>query len=172
LNHGVYNVLLYCKLFAAQTFKFIDFNMETNKIWKSPFDFIELVSHKDERGFLFEIMRFKDYNIPGTGQLYTFSIQPHKRRGDHYHLKKQEWFTCVNGKAVVLLTSSDGIDKIIEISAENPKIIYAAPGTSHALINQTDEVAIIVSYASTQHNPEDEDTYRKMAYPEFQFTTI
>jgi UDP-2-acetamido-2,6-beta-L-arabino-hexul-4-ose reductase len=137
--------------------------MESDKIWKSPFDFIDLISHKDERGFLFEILRFKDYNIPGEGQLYTFSIEPHKRRGDHYHLKKQEWFTCVYGNAQVLLTSANGEDEVIDISAESPKIIYTAPGTSHALINKTDELAVIVSYGSKQHDPEDEDTYRKNA---------
>lgn len=137
--------------------------MENNKIWMTPFDQIDLTCHKDVRGFLFEILRFKDYNIPGEGQLYTFSIEPKKRRGDHYHLKKQEWFTCVHGKAVVLLTSMNGEDKVIEISAENPGIIYAAPGTTHALINQSDEIAVIVSYGSKQHDPEDEDTYRKIA---------
>jgi UDP-2-acetamido-2,6-beta-L-arabino-hexul-4-ose reductase len=141
--------------------------VEDTKIWESPFDSIELISHKDERGFLFEILRFKDYNIPGEGQLYTFSIEPHKRRGDHFHLKKQEWFTCVYGKAQVLLTSDDGKDKVIEISAENPKIIYAAPGTSHALINEADELAVIVSYGSKQHDPDDEDTYRKQACVEY-----
>ena len=137
--------------------------MTETKVWKEPFDILEMKSFVDNRGMLFEILRFKDHNIPGNGQLYTFSIEPGQRRGDHYHLKKQEWFTCVHGQAIVLLTSQDGIDKAIEISALDPKIIYAAPGTTHALINDQKSAAVIVSYGSKQHDPEDEDTYRKVA---------
>jgi UDP-2-acetamido-2,6-beta-L-arabino-hexul-4-ose reductase len=137
------------------------------KIWNAPFDSIKLKRYVDERGMLFEILRFKDYNIPGDGQLYTFSIEPGMRRGDHYHLKKQEWFTCVHGKATVLLTSDKGEDKFVEISAETPEIIYAAPGTAHALLNATNEVAVIVSYGSKQHDPDDEDTFSKRTFPSF-----
>ena len=32
--------------------------------WKAPFDELELVSHIDQRGTLFEIIRFEDFNIP------------------------------------------------------------------------------------------------------------
>jgi dTDP-4-dehydrorhamnose 3,5-epimerase-like enzyme len=135
--------------------------------WKEPFDVQELTSYVDPRGMLFEILRFKDAQIPGGGQLYTFSIEPHKRRGDHYHLEKREWFTCVHGQAVVLLNSSDGSKKAIDISPEKPKIVYAGPGTSHALINNNEEVAVIVSYGSEQHDPDHEDTYKRVAYEDY-----
>ena len=77
--------------------------------WKTPFDELELVPHTDPRGTLFEIIRFQDFNIPSGGQIYTFSINPHYRRGDHYHHKKVEWFTCVSGKAKVLLSTVDNL---------------------------------------------------------------
>ena len=137
------------------------------KEWQEPFDHLDLKAYVDERGFLFEILRFKDYNIPGDGQLYTFSIEPGMRRGDHYHLKKKEWFTCVHGAATVLLTSKDGEDKAVEISAEEPRIIFAAPGSTHALINNSETPSIIVSYGSKQHDPDDEDTYYKKAYSDY-----
>lgn len=137
------------------------------KHWKNPFDTLNLERFYDKRGMLFEILRFKDHNIPSNGQLYTFSIEPNQRRGDHYHLKKQEWFTCVQGEAIVLLTSMDGKNKAIKISDNEPQIIYSAPGTAHALINQQKKVAVIVSYGSKQHNPEDPDTHHKTAFPKF-----
>ena len=140
--------------------------------WKSPFDVLDLKNHVDQRGMLFEILRFKDHNIPGDGQLYTFSIEPRQRRGDHYHINKQEWFTCVYGKAIVLLTSKDGENKAIEISDSNPKIVYVSPKTAHALINTQNNTAVIVSYGSIQHDPKDEDTYKKQAYLEFNISHI
>ncbi len=136
--------------------------------WKEPFDVHELISHVDPRGFLIEILRFIDDLIPGEGQLYTFSIEPGKRRGDHYHLRKREWFTCVHGKATVLLSTKNGETCACEVSEREPKIVYAGPGTSHALTNNTDQVAVIVSYGSEQHNPDDEDTYRQVAYEDFE----
>ena len=132
--------------------------------WKEPFDVQDLKSYVDTRGMLFEILRFKDMQIPGGGQLYTFSIEPHQRRGDHYHLNKREWFTCVHGEAIVLLSNSNGAKIAVRVSPKNPKIVYAGPGTSHALINEKEEVAVIVSYGSEQHNPVHEDTYKQVAF--------
>ena len=112
---------------------------------------------------LFEIYRFLDDQIPGDGQVYTFSIVPGARRGDHYHQKKQEWFTCVHGRAFALLTSADGEDVQYGLDASKPQLIYAGPGTTHALVNRSQELAVIVSYASRQHDPEDEDTFKRIA---------
>lgn len=140
-------------------------------VWNEPFDVQNLESHVDPRGFLFEILRFKDQFVPGEGQLYTFSIEPGKRRGDHYHLKKKEWFTCVYGEAIVLLSHKEKT-KAIKISAEHPKIIYAGSQTAHALLNVSNNIAVIVSYGSKQHNPEDEDTYRSIAYKDFEIIDI
>lgn len=136
--------------------------------WKEPFDIKELIAHSDERGNLFEILRFKDFEIPPDGLLYTFSVNPGARRGDHYHKKKQEWFTCVFGSATILLSSQDNKSEAITIDAKQPQIIYAGPGTTHAVINNSYEIAVMVSYGSKQHDPKDDDTYRKIAFPTYQ----
>ena len=132
--------------------------------WKTPFDELKLVPHTDQRGTLFEVLRFEDFNIPEGGYIYTFSINPHFRRGDHYHHKKVEWFTCVHGKAKVLLSTIDGKqNKVIEISAEEPKLVYAPAETIHALINQEEEVAVIVSYGTVPHDDGTPDTFYQKA---------
>lgn len=141
--------------------------MKKKTIWKQPFDELPLKRYDDQRGMLFEILRFKDFSIPANGQLYTFSIESKQRRGDHFHLKKHEWFTCVHGEAIVLLTSKNGINRHFKLDAQKPSVIYAAPGTTHALINDKPETAVIVSYGSTQHDPDDEDTFKKNAYENF-----
>jgi UDP-2-acetamido-2,6-beta-L-arabino-hexul-4-ose reductase len=140
--------------------------------WDKPFEVIKLTPHSDERGTLFEIIRFKDFDIPCGGQIYTFSIMPGKRRGDHYHLHKMEWFTCAFGEAIILLTTMDGINTAYKISDKDPKLIFAGPGTSHALINTGPIPAIIVSYGSTQHSEEDPDTFSFKAYPNFDIAIL
>ncbi|MDF1852109.1 MAG: WxcM-like domain-containing protein [Verrucomicrobiales bacterium] len=133
--------------------------------WKSPWELRNPNFYEDPRGGLFEVLRFKDDEVPGVGQIYTFSIAPGMRRGDHYHKKKEEWFTCVSGTAIVLLSSDDGKCEAIELSATKPGVIYSAPGTSHALVNEKSEPAVIVSYGSKQHDPDDPDTFANEAYP-------
>lgn len=137
--------------------------------WKKPFDEQELVIHTDSRGSLFEILRFDDFNIPKGGYVYTFSINPYHRRGDHYHMNKEEWFTCVSGTAKVLLSTVDGKhQRIIELSAEKPSLVYVPADTIHALINQKEEVAVIVSYGTIPHvdSPQDNDTFYQKACPD------
>ena len=130
--------------------------------FKEPYDVLNLEPHVDPRGLLFEIMRFKDQNIPGEGYIYTFSINPGVRRGDHYHTRKLEWFTCVYGEAVILIEDKDGNKEKIVLNTTKPKLIYFGPYTSHAVLNESDDVAVIVSYGSKQHDPDDEDTFRKV----------
>jgi dTDP-4-dehydrorhamnose 3,5-epimerase-like enzyme len=128
-------------------------------IWAEPFDIRDLRRHDDPRGGLFEILRFTEQCVPGGGQLYTFTINPGQRRGDHYHTRKREWFTCAHGKAVVLLTDTKtGREESVELDAAKPKIVYAGPHTAHALLNREPETAVIISYGSEEHHPEDPDT--------------
>jgi dTDP-4-dehydrorhamnose 3,5-epimerase-like enzyme len=136
----------------------------SNAGWNEPFDVRELVYHEDPRGFLFEILRFKDNAIPGQGQLYTFSIEPGHRRGDHYHHKKREWFTCVCGEVIVLLSHKDGQKRAVPLTSKCPQIIYAGRGAAHALLNETQQTAVIVSYGSEQHNSQEDDTIPQKAY--------
>lgn len=131
--------------------------------WREPFDVRELTIRVDPRGSLFEILRFVDDDVPPKGQLYTFSVNPGARRGDHYHLTKREWFTCVYGRVTVLLDNLHGQTQVVDMDADRPAIVYAGPGTTHALVNQGTEVSVVVSYGSEQHHPDDPDTYRAVA---------
>ena len=123
----------------------------------------KLVLHEDERGSLFEVIRFHDDNIPGNGQLYVFSIHPNRRRGDHYHKIKKEWFTCVYGSCDLLLRSANDMFSIIKMNSHYPKIIYVPPYTVHALVNNNSEPCSIISYSSTQHDEKNPDTYFQSA---------
>ncbi len=131
-------------------------------MFKEPFEVIVLKKHSDRRGDLFEILRFKDQSIPGKGYVYCFSINPGQRRGDHYHTKKQEWFSCVAGRAVVLIEDKKGNKKKVILDSKKPAVIYCGPYTSHALYNTSKTPAVLISYGSRQHDPENPDTISKV----------
>ncbi|MDO8496963.1 MAG: WxcM-like domain-containing protein [bacterium] len=130
-------------------------------MFKDPYEVIYLENHVDPRGSLFEMLRFKDNNIPGEGYIYCFTINPGQVRGGHYHTKKQEWFSCVSGRATVYIEDKNGYKKNIVLEAARPAIIYCGPYTSHSLTNESQGTAVIVSYGSRQHDPSNPDTFKK-----------
>ena len=130
-------------------------------MFKKPYEVRMLDMKADPRGNLFEILRFLDDEIPGEGYIYTFTILPGQRRGDHYHEKKHEWFTCAFGRATILIETSDGKKERVVLDAEDPAVIYFAPGTAHALLNETNNTVVMVSYGSKQHDPANPDTIKK-----------
>jgi hypothetical protein len=42
-------------------------------------------------------------------------------------------------------------------------MVFAGTGTSHAVVNETDEVAVIMAYASKEFDPTDPDTIIELA---------
>lgn len=134
-----------------------------NKDWNGPFHIEDLTVHRDPRGALYEAIRFKSQDIPAGGQVYVYTIAPGARRGDHFHEKKSEWFLCVAGVARLLMKTADGrmVDEILD--SERPKLIHAAPGTAHALVNEQTAPAVIVAYSSKEFDPADPDTVLKAA---------
>lgn len=113
----------------------------------------------DERGILFEALRFKSENIPGNGQIYVYTVEPGARRGDHYHKNKEEWFFCVSGKLELLIKTKKEIFKK-NISSDFPEIVYVAPGSIHTLINKTKKKCVVVAYASKELDKKRPDTYK------------
>lgn len=122
-----------------------------------------LTLHSDERGTLFEALRFTSQNIPKGGQVYIYSVAPGARRGDHYHENKGEWFFCAWGTVRLLMKtkSNEVVDEII--AASEPKMIYAAAGTSHAIVNESSDTAIIVAYGDKEFDPSNPDTIMESA---------
>lgn len=132
--------------------------MAREKNWDEPYSIEALTVHRDARGALYEALRFTSQGIPQGGQIYVYTVAPGERRGDHFHGHKSEWFTCVAGQVRLLMKTQQGdrVDQILYASV--PRMVFAGPGTSHAVVNETGEVAVIMAYASKEFDPADPDT--------------
>lgn len=132
--------------------------MAREKNWDKPYSIEALTVHRDARGALYEVLRFASQDIPPGGQIYVYTVAPGARRGDHFHGHKCEWFTCVAGRVRLLMKtrSGDRVDEMLD--ADAPKMVFAGPGTSHAVVNETREAAVIMAYASKEFDPADPDT--------------
>lgn len=132
--------------------------MAREKNWNKPYVIEPLTVHSDARGALYEALRFSSQAIPSGGQIYIYTVAPGTRRGDHFHEHKSEWFTCVAGRVRLLMKTKDGARIHELLDADAPRMVYAGPGTSHAVVNETREVAVIMAYASKEFDPTDPDT--------------
>jgi UDP-2-acetamido-2,6-beta-L-arabino-hexul-4-ose reductase len=132
--------------------------MTKEKSWDKPYAIEPLTVHSDARGALYEALRFSSQGIPAGGQIYIYTVAPGARRGDHFHEHKSEWFTCVAGRVRLLMKTRYG-DQVDEaLDADAPRMVFAGPRTSHAVVNETGEVAVIMAYASKEFDPTDPDT--------------
>jgi dTDP-4-dehydrorhamnose 3,5-epimerase len=129
---------------------------------RKSFEVRELKTITDARGSLFEMLRFREEAAPAYGYIYTFTINPGQRRGDHYHEQKEEWFCCVSGKIRVAIETTEGCRETIALDSAHPMVIYCGPYTAHALYNESDTPAIVISYGSIPHNEVHPDTFRKV----------
>lgn len=132
--------------------------MTSEKNWNMPYALEALTVHRDARGALYEALRFSSQDIPKGGQIYVYTVAPGARRGDHFHDHKSEWFTCVAGRVRLLMKTQLGerVDEMIDGDA--PTMVFAGPGTSHAVVNETREIAVIMAYASKEFDPTEPDT--------------
>lgn len=97
------------------------------------------------------------------GQIYVNMIGPGKARGNHYHKKRHEWLSCVTGKIKVILQDIKTKEKISLIldSKDKPlKRLHIYPLHAHVVENISKENAIIIEYASEEHDPKKDDFYK------------
>ena len=59
---------------------------------------------KDERGWFLKAITGTEENIPNhTGEVYLTMGKPGQAKGGHYHPEAVEWFTIVQGSAILKL---------------------------------------------------------------------
>lgn len=113
----------------------------------------------DERGWFLKVIDGHEANLPNhTGEIYLTSALPGHVRGNHYHRETSEWFTIVQGTALLILGDPvTGERREIRLSVGAPQTIFVPAGIGHAFINQADaEVPfLLIAYADRLYDPND-----------------
>ena len=119
----------------------------------------ELEIHSDKRGWLVEMLKRNGLK-EDIKQIYVTSIKPGKIRGNHYHLKRTEWFFIISGKAELYLQDLKTKERIcFKLFSKKPKVITVFPKIAHAVKNPSKEIIYLVSAQNTIYNPKNPDTY-------------
>ena len=119
----------------------------------------ELEIHSDKRSWLVEMLKRNELR-EDIKQIYVATIKPRGVRGNHYHLKRTEWFFIATGETEIFLEDIKTKEKIrLTFSSKKPKVITIFPRIAHAVKNSSREIVYLVSAQNTIYNPKYPDTF-------------
>jgi len=124
----------------------------------------ELKIHSDERGWLVEMLKRNEIK-EDIKQIYVATIKPGCVRGNHYHLKRIEWFMIIKGEVEFCLEDIKTKERVcLKLSSKKPEVITVFPKIAHAVKNIGKETSYLVSAQNTIYNPQDPDTFPYLIY--------
>jgi len=120
---------------------------------------VEVVTaHSDARGFVFQPL--SDTEISQYRNVHVVVSVPGAVRGNHMHLRGCE-ISSVPGPMLVR-TREGGVVTDFEVPAGAVWRFAFPPGVAHAFKNTGDRVALIASFNTEIHDPNDQDVVRDL----------
>jgi len=115
----------------------------------------------DDRGWFLKTITGNEELLPHhTGEIYFTKCMPGYTRGGHYHPKALEWFTIIEGEAILRLIDINTNEELeIQMSAAEPETIYVPNNVAHIFINKSNTPFILCAYTDLKYQPEDTIQY-------------
>ena len=116
---------------------------------------------KDERGWFLKAITGTEENIPNhTGEVYLTMGKPGQAKGGHYHPEAVEWFTIVQGSAILKLEDMETHERRdIPMSLAKAITVFIPNQVAHVVVNDSNEDFILLVYTDKLYNPEDTISY-------------
>jgi len=117
---------------------------------------------KDDRGWLAEILRPEDVKVKGFGQVLVTTANPGKVKGNHYHKRKLEWYSVIQGDMELhLLDLKTKGREVMTIGESNPVLVKINPNIAHAVKCVSKVPAVLLIYISESFDQNDPDTFNE-----------
>lgn len=116
----------------------------------------------DDRGWFLKAITGTEESIPShTGEVYLTMGKPGQAKGGHYHPEAVEWFTIIEGSALLRLEDVK-THKIMEIemSLEKAITVFIPNNVAHVVINNSDSKFILLAYTDKLYDPSDTIPYK------------
>ena len=126
---------------------------------------IKIYSRKklvDHRGwFLKTLTGNEEYLQPQVGEIYFTCGFAGQKKGGHYHPVAKEWFTLIQGKALLRMEDTVSHENLeIPLDAEDPQTIYIPNGIAHAVeCAEGCSQFVLCAYTDRQYDPMDTIAY-------------
>lgn len=111
----------------------------------------------DDRGWFLKAITGKEEDIPShTGEVYLTMGKPGQAKGGHYHPEAVEWFTIIEGSAILKLEDMETHERRdIEMPFEKAQTVFVPNGVAHIVINNGNKNFILLAYTDKLYDPAD-----------------
>ena len=115
----------------------------------------------DERGWFLKAITGTEEGIPShTGEVYLTMGKPGQGKGGHFHPEAVEWFTVIEGEAVLQLEDIATHERRdIEMSLEKAITVFIPNNVAHIVKNNSDKEFILLAYTDKLYDPKDTISY-------------
>lgn len=111
----------------------------------------------DDRGWFLKAITGTEESIPShTGEVYLTMGKPGQAKGGHYHPEAVEWFTIIEGSAILKLKDMETYERRdIEMSLEKAITVFIPNNVAHVVVNNSDKDFILLAYTDKLYDPAD-----------------
>jgi dTDP-4-dehydrorhamnose 3,5-epimerase-like enzyme len=113
----------------------------------------------DARGWFLKVIDgFEEHIPPHTGEVYLTLAVPGQARGNHYHPQTAEWFTLIEGKALLKVADPQSGDRAEwQLDGAIPQTVHVPAGLAHVFVNPANaaEPFLLLAYAANRYDPAD-----------------
>lgn len=114
----------------------------------------KLIVHRDERGYLFEGLRFDDNFYGGKfGYNLISVVSAGVIKGLHRHQKQTDYTLCAKGRALYVVSDGKNFKKFV-LDGEDPLLIAVPPGLWHGY-KALDGEALLIHIIDYVFDPSD-----------------
>lgn len=130
----------------------------------SQIDKVQIIPRRlisDDRGWFLKAITGTEESIPShTGEVYLTMGKPGQAKGGHYHPEAVEWFTIIEGCAVLKLEDMVTHERMdIEMSLEKAITVFIPNNVAHVVVNNSDKDFILLAYTDKLYDPADTIAY-------------
>lgn len=112
---------------------------------------------QDDRGWFLKAISGIEEGLPShTGEIYLTMGKPGQSKGGHYHIKAVEWFTLIQGSAILRLEDVETHERRdIEMSLDRAVTVFIPNNVAHIVENNSDKDFILLAYTDQLYDPDD-----------------
>ena len=115
----------------------------------------------DDRGWFLKAITGTEEGIPShTGEVYLTMGKPGQAKGGHYHPEALEWFTVIQGEAILKLEDIETHERRdIPMSLDKAISVFIPNNVAHTVVNNSDKDFILLAYTDKLYDPKDTISY-------------
>lgn len=115
----------------------------------------------DDRGWFLKAITGTEEDIPShTGEVYLTMGKSGQAKGGHYHPEALEWFTVIQGEAILKLEDIETHERRdIPMSLDKAISVFIPNNVAHTVVNNSDKDFILLAYTDKLYDPKDTISY-------------